>query len=70
MKRSLFLGIAILTLSTASFAAEAFKGEAEAGAILVSGNSDSESYAAKANTSYTQEKNIYSAFGVIQFYFY
>ena len=63
MKRSLFLGIAILTLSTASFAEDAFKGEAEAGAILVSGNSDSESYAAKANTSYTQEKNIYSAFG-------
>lgn len=63
MKRSLFLGIAILSISSATLAAEPFKGEAEAGAILVSGNSDSESYAAKTSMSYTQDKNIYSAFG-------
>lgn len=63
MKRILLLGTAILTISTAALATEPFKGEAEAGAILVSGNSDSESYAAKTNMSYTQDKNVYSAFG-------
>ncbi|MGE5086326.1 MAG: YdiY family protein [Bacillota bacterium] len=63
MKRSLFLGIAVLTISRTALAAEPFKAEAEAGAILVSGNSDSESYAAKTNMSYAQDKNIYSAFG-------
>jgi putative salt-induced outer membrane protein len=40
-----------------------WKGEAEAGAIVISGNSNSESYAIKGKTSYTQERNIYSAFG-------
>ncbi|WP_291516173.1 DUF481 domain-containing protein [Bdellovibrio sp. ArHS] len=40
-----------------------WKGEAEAGAIIVSGNNDSESYNAKAKTEYTIEKNLYAAFG-------
>ncbi|QDK39429.1 YdiY family protein [Bdellovibrio sp. NC01] len=38
-------------------------GEAEAGAILVTGNSDSESYAAKLKTVYTHEKNIFTLAG-------
>ncbi|MGZ3773546.1 MAG: DUF481 domain-containing protein [Pseudobdellovibrionaceae bacterium] len=38
-------------------------GEAEAGAVVVSGNSDSESYNAKANSTYTQNENVYSASG-------
>lgn len=41
----------------------ALVGEAEAGAILSSGNSDSESYAAKIKTVYTQDKNVYTGFG-------
>lgn len=40
-----------------------FAGEAEAGAIMVTGNSNSENYAAKAKASYKQDKNIYSANG-------
>ncbi|WP_081110879.1 YdiY family protein [Bdellovibrio bacteriovorus] len=40
-----------------------WKGEAEAGAIVVSGNNDSESYNAKAKTEYTVDKNLYAAFG-------
>lgn len=39
-------------------------GEAEAGAVIVSGNSESESYAAKAKAIYTyEEKNIFTGFG-------
>lgn len=52
-----------LLCSFSALAAEPFAGEAEAGAVIVSGNSDSESYAAKAKTTYTQDKNVYSAFG-------
>jgi putative salt-induced outer membrane protein len=40
-----------------------FKGEAEAGAIMVTGNSNSENYAAKAKASYTENKNIYTLSG-------
>ncbi|HEX7674615.1 MAG TPA: DUF481 domain-containing protein [Bdellovibrio sp.] len=40
-----------------------FRGEAEAGAILVSGASSSESYAGKLSMAYTQDKNIYSGAG-------
>ncbi|MNJ91208.1 hypothetical protein D3C87_88550 [compost metagenome] len=40
-----------------------FKGEAEAGAVVVSGNTKSESYAAKAKATYTHEANVYSLFG-------
>lgn len=50
-------------LSSFSALAEPFAGEAEAGAVIVSGNSQSESYAAKAKTTYTHEQNVYSAFG-------
>ncbi|MGZ3772040.1 MAG: DUF481 domain-containing protein [Bdellovibrio sp.] len=52
----------ILLFSSFAFS-EDLKGEAEAGAIVVTGNTDSESYNAKAKSTYTQEKNIYSADG-------
>lgn len=56
--------VALLSiLSVSAFAAEPFAGEAEAGAIVVSGNSDSENYNAKTKLVYTQEKNTYTAFG-------
>lgn len=42
---------------------KAFKGEAEAGAIIVSGNNDSESYNTKAAMTYTQDSNVYTANG-------
>ncbi|WP_413585710.1 YdiY family protein [Bdellovibrio sp. HCB274] len=64
---SVLLIPAVIFLSLAAYAQETppppFKGEAEAGAILITGNSDSENYAAKAKASYQQEKNIYSTFG-------
>lgn len=53
----------VLTCSLAVKAENTLKGEAEAGAVIVSGNTESESYAAKAKAAYTVEKNIYSAFG-------
>lgn len=52
-----------LLFSISAMAAEPFKAEAEAGAIVVSGNSEAESYAAKGKAVYTYEKNVYSAFG-------
>ena len=59
-----FIIVALLSaLSISAFAAEPFAGEAEAGAIVVSGNSDSENYNGKAKTVFTQDKNIYIAFG-------
>ncbi|WP_374029405.1 YdiY family protein [Bdellovibrio bacteriovorus] len=61
-----FVSAFTLVFSTIAFAQEApppFKGEAEAGAVIVSGNTDSESYAAKIKTTYTHEKNVYTAFG-------
>lgn len=55
--------IIALFCSFSAFAAPV-TGEAEAGAVIVSGNSDSESYAAKAKTVYTyEEKNIFTGFG-------
>lgn len=57
------VGLCVVGASLSAFAVEPFKGEAEAGAIIVSGNTDSESYNAKAKTVYTQEQNIYTAFG-------
>ena len=50
-------------LSISAFAAEPFTGEAEAGAIVVSGNSESENYNAKTKLVYTQDKNTYTGFG-------
>ncbi|MBO9666573.1 MAG: DUF481 domain-containing protein [Bdellovibrio sp.] len=66
--KSLILFLTALSISFSAKAQEAappppFKGTAEAGAILVTGNSDSENYAAKAGVSYTQGKHVYSAFG-------
>lgn len=43
--------------------ADNWAGEAEAGAVMVTGNSKSESYAFKTNTSYKQEFNIYRLVG-------
>lgn len=40
-----------------------FAGEAEAGAIMVTGNSNSENYAAKGKASYQHDKNIYTLSG-------
>lgn len=53
--------ILCFTLGNAAFAQ--FKGEAEAGAIVVSGNNDSESYNSKAKATYTYDQNVYSLFG-------
>jgi putative salt-induced outer membrane protein len=53
----------VSVLSISAFAAEPFAGEAEAGAIVVSGNSESENYNAKTKLVLTQDKNIYTAFG-------
>lgn len=38
-------------------------GEGEAGAVIISGNNNSQSYLAKAKLVYTWEKNIYTSFG-------
>lgn len=59
-----FIIVALLSvLSISAFAAEPLAGEAEAGAIVVSGNSESENYNGKGKLVYTQEKNIYTTFG-------
>ncbi len=67
MKYSALLISAVFLLTFSAHAADAppppLKGEAEAGAIVTSGSSDSESYAAKLKTSYTQDKNVYTLFG-------
>ena len=55
--------ILILCSALSAHAEEPFAGEAEAGAIVVSGNNSSESYNAKAKGIYTHEQNIYTAFG-------
>lgn len=57
------VGLIALFFAASSLAAEPFTGEAEAGAIVVSGNSDSESYNAKTKMIYTAERNIYTGFG-------
>lgn len=44
-------------------AASAWKNESEVSVIQISGNSESESYSAKQKTSYTWEKNIFTASG-------
>lgn len=57
------IGSLILFFSMPGFAAEPttppWTGEAEAGTIIVSGNNDSESYNAKAKTSFTEGRNTY-----------
>ena len=59
-----FIIVALLSfVSIFAFAAEPLTGEAEAGAIVVSGNSDSENYNAKSKIVYQQEKNVYTGFG-------
>ncbi|UXR65592.1 DUF481 domain-containing protein [Bdellovibrio bacteriovorus] len=60
---SLSASVFALLCSFSAVAAEPFTGEAEAGAVVVSGNSDSQSYAAKGKAVYTHEKNVYTAFG-------
>ncbi len=55
--------ILVLCSSLSAHAEEPFAGEAEAGAIVVSGNNNSESYNAKAKSIYTHDQNIYTAFG-------
>lgn len=64
VSRPLILGLfsSLLFLSLPALS-EPFAGEAEAGAVIVSGNTDSESYNAKAKTTYTQEQNVYTANG-------
>jgi putative salt-induced outer membrane protein len=57
------LSVLVSLLSTFAFAAEPFAGEAEAGAIVVSGNSESENYNGKAKLVFTEDKNIYTGFG-------
>lgn len=59
----LFSFVLSLFLFAQPVLSEPFTGEAEAGTVVVSGNTDSESYNAKAKTTYTQEKNIYTGFG-------
>ncbi|MEK2689289.1 DUF481 domain-containing protein [Bdellovibrio sp. GT3] len=64
---SVLLISALTTMSLVAHSQEAppppFKGEAEAGAIMVTGNSNSENWAAKGKAAYQQDKNIYSMFG-------
>lgn len=60
MKR--FLMLAALALLSTTAHAE-FKGEAEAGAVIVSGNSESESYSLKTKNTYTLEDNSYTVLG-------
>ncbi|MEN0059844.1 MAG: DUF481 domain-containing protein [Bdellovibrio sp.] len=55
--------LGVLLISAVSQAAEPLAGEAEAGAIVVSGNNDSESYNAKAKLIYTADSNVYTAAG-------
>lgn len=56
---------ALLLITTGALAQETppLTGEAEAGAIVVSGNNDSESYNAKFKTTYSVDKNNYIGFG-------
>lgn len=49
--------------SSTSVGSTPFTGEAEAGLITVSGANESESYNAKAKTTYTQDLNIYTLSG-------
>lgn len=64
MLKSLFLVVAILvSLPLFSRADTKFQSESEAGAVIVSGNSSSESYSAKTKNIYTQDKNIYTLEG-------
>lgn len=64
MKSALMMLVLLLSISTfAADPAPPFVGEAEAGAIVITGNSDSENYAAKLKMTYTQDKNVYTAFG-------
>ena len=66
MKISTLLAASIIMFSNLCFAAEPvppFIGEVEAGAVVVSGNTDSESYAGKAKADYTYNQNSYSLNG-------
>lgn len=66
MRFSTLLASLFLLLSTSFAMAEEvkpFAGEAEAGAVVVSGNTKSESYAARGKLTYTHDKNIYSGYG-------
>lgn len=67
MKLNVFLSGTIALLLTSQVFAQApqegFNGEAEAGAVIISGGTDSESYAGKAKTTYKHEKNLYTAQG-------
>lgn len=57
----IILGL-MLTFMTTPAIAE-FKGEAEAGAVIVSGNSESESYSFKTKSTLTQDQNSYTVLG-------
>lgn len=59
----LFFALCFPFFCNTSFATTAVMGEAEAGLITVSGANESESYNAKAKTSYTQDANTYTAAG-------
>lgn len=56
------LVLGFLCSALPSFAAS-FAGSAESGAVVVSGNNESESYNAKSKLTYSLEKNAYSVFG-------
>lgn len=60
---SFFIVSAFFTLSWAQEAPPPFSGEAEAGLITVSGNSDSESYSTKGKAVYVNDQDTYTASG-------
>ena len=61
---SIFAGL-LLTVGSLSALAQTppFTGEAEAGAVMVSGNNESDSYSTKGKLVYTLDKNIFTASG-------
>lgn len=64
MKKLLISLAAAMMLSPTAFAQnKPFHSESEAGAVVVSGNSSSESYSVKSNNTYTVDKDVYKAFG-------
>lgn len=74
MKNLLLISLAALAifnsgLNSTAYAQESaeppkpFQSESEAGAVVVSGNSSSESYSAKTNNTYSLGKDVYKIFG-------
>lgn len=64
MKNALFSSLVILgLLGSVAHAQTKFDSESEAGAVIVSGNAETESYSLKSKNTYTVDKDTATAFG-------